>query len=49
MKIDYISKQTLELKPYQKPELIEYGELRDLTLGSFGEDPDQLGAGSQPA
>jgi hypothetical protein len=28
------------LKRYQKPELIQYGRISDLTLGSGGSEPD---------
>ncbi|HNT23077.1 MAG TPA: lasso RiPP family leader peptide-containing protein [Anaerolineales bacterium] len=40
------SKQKPERKPYQKPELVEYGELKDLTLGSGSARRTDLKVGS---
>lgn len=38
--------QKTERKPYQKPELVEYGELKDLTRGSGNAPKTDTKAGS---
>ena len=38
-----LEQKLVERKIYQKPELVEYGELKDLTLGSGGKTADKGG------
>ena len=40
METNFAPEQSGERKPYQKPELVEYGALKDLTLGDIGHGYD---------
>ena len=44
MESNRVPEQSVERKPYHSPELVEYGELRNLTLGGSGGTGDIEGS-----